>query len=300
MFKQIRMAKHVNRIRADVEQLWDAPTAYRPDVRDVDPGHPRPMMSAILAMHALGDYANRFGATTGDSGILAAELLYEIDACRSYQEGFDIVAKRVADGTLRTITGVAMRTMVSMDAVSHILEAVASAARYEAYCEYVLAPGETEIAQGAEGSTMGLFRKKKGVMHGFDPLPGEFDLERIADGIADGFFDWPVTERNAFANAALAAAEVSGHDEFVRVRLIIFQSEFAINARDAVARFPDQSLDLAVAKEMALFFEMTRDVTGEEDATEDEMYDNYGPHIPEILDKLHQRLMDATAQRGGT
>lgn len=145
---------------------------------------------------------------------------------------------------------------------------------------------------------MGLFSKKKRAMHGLGPLPGGFDRVQIADGLALGF-DRPVSDRNAFANTALAAAEVQGRDEFVRTRFAVFQTEFAINTRHAVARFPDQDTELAVTKEMALFFEMTRDLTGNQNANEEAMYDTYGPNIPQILDSLHQRLMEATAERSG-
>ena len=299
LLRQIRMAKKANRLRADVEQLWRAPSAYRPVVRGIDRDQPLPPMPPIVAMEALAKYAKRLGATSGDSAILAAELLYEIDTFRSYQQAFDIVSDRVANGTLRTITGAAMRAVISIDAVAHILEAVASAARYEAYCEYVLGTGESGIAKGAESASMGLFRKKKGIMHGFDPLPQGFDRRRIADGLAAAF-ERPMSERNAFANAALAAAEAYGYDEFVRTRFAIFQTEFAVNARDAVTRFPDQSTELAVAKGMGLFFDMTRDLTGNRNGSEAEMYETYGPHIPQILDGLHQDLMDATAQRRRT
>jgi len=140
MFKQIRMAKRANRMRADFERLWDSPTAYRPVVPDVD--LPRsPAMPGIVALHRLADYAKPLGATSGDSGILALELLDEIDARRSYADAFDAVVERMASGEMKTVVGTPMRNHVGANAAAAILEAAASAGRAEAYAEYVMAHG---------------------------------------------------------------------------------------------------------------------------------------------------------------
>jgi len=133
-------------------------------------------------------------------------------------------------------------------------------------------------------------------MSGYDPLPGSFDRIYIADHLSD--FARPLGDRNSFANAALAAAEAVDHATFAMTRFAIFQAEFAINARDLVAQFPDHDTELAVATEMALFAEMTREVADAK-ANGETMYESYGPNIPEILGSLHARLVEAMKERRG-
>lgn len=140
MFKQIRMAKQANQMRADFERLWDSPTAYRPVVPGADP--PRsPAMPGIVALDRLADYAKPLGATSGDTGILALELLDEIDACQSYADAFAAVVERLGSGELKTVAGKPMRNYVGAQAAAAILEAAASAGRHEAYAEYVMSHG---------------------------------------------------------------------------------------------------------------------------------------------------------------
>lgn len=133
-------------------------------------------------------------------------------------------------------------------------------------------------------------------MAGYHPLPGGFDRSHIADQLSD--FGRPLADRNSFANAALAAAEIVDHATFTMTRFAIFQAEFAINARDLVQQFPDHDTELAVAKEMALFAEMTREVADPK-ANGETMYEPYGPNIPEILGRLHMRLIEAMKERHG-
>lgn len=92
-------------------------------------------------MHRLADYAKPLGATSGASGILALELLDEIDACRSYADAFDAVVERMASGEMKAVAGTPMRNHVGAHAAAAILEAAASAGRYGAYAEYVMAHG---------------------------------------------------------------------------------------------------------------------------------------------------------------
>jgi hypothetical protein len=137
MFKTLRMARSANQIRQRFEGLWDSPDAYRPEVPKGTTMPPR--LPAMHALHALSSFANQRRATSGDAGVLAVDLLDAIDECESYADGFDSTMTAVADGTLRSVTGVELRTLLSRVAVAEILEAIGSAGRTEAWTNYVTA-----------------------------------------------------------------------------------------------------------------------------------------------------------------
>lgn len=126
VLRTLRMARTAKQIEAEFAELWDAPGAYRPEVKAEFPARLNP----AVAVHLLSDVANSVGATSGDAGLLACRVMAEIDRRSSYSEAFDSVMESVASGALATVSGRPMRQYVGAEAVARILEAAGERGSY--------------------------------------------------------------------------------------------------------------------------------------------------------------------------
>lgn len=129
------------------------------------------------------------------------------------------------------------------------------------------------------------------VMAGYAPLEGSWSLDGIIEKLAQDSFDAPVHARNSFANAALAWVEENlGVDGFDKFRKALFDLELAINAKDWESRFPDETAELGILKQMVLLVEMAKAMGGRR-VNGDNYFKFYGPDIPSIVSSAYQKLV---------
>lgn len=141
LLRNIKHGRAAMKLQSAFVDLYDAASAYRPPVSS--PNQRQQWADPVRLLHRLSDHANGLGLTAGDVGVLAVELLSQIDEQKSYADAFDAVMGFVADGSLLTVDGKPMRNFAQPDGVAQMLEMIAVGARMEAYAEYI--DGEFEL-----------------------------------------------------------------------------------------------------------------------------------------------------------
>ena len=148
LLKNARMAKTANALSLEVENLWDAPGAYRPvGFERQDESFP-----AYESLPAVADGAKAAGVTSGDVTVLAVFLLRAIDHAQDANLGMQRTFEAVGTGKLRTVSNYPINRFISPDTLTTVIMALARMGRPEAFREFLELREEQPVKESVPAS----------------------------------------------------------------------------------------------------------------------------------------------------